>query len=125
MSAQLQLDGITPAAARPPPVITRQERVLQLVLQHAQALRYVGVDWMRANWKIWEAFEREADDRYREGQRAWGSRTIGEYIRRETRIQEQGGKFKVNDHIWPDLARLYLMLKPERDGFFELRGRAP
>jgi hypothetical protein len=103
--------------------VARHEYVLRRVCENAPTFRYIDVDWMRTNWKVWAAFETEADARFQEGHRAWGSRTIGEYIRRETRIAEKAGSFKVNDHIWPDLARLYLILKPEREGFFELRGR--
>jgi hypothetical protein len=121
MSAQLPLDFISAPTWRS---VARQEFVLLTVCQNASTFRYISVEWMRANWKVWLAFEREADARAGEGHRGWGARTIGEYIRRETRIAERDGTFKVNDHIWPDLARLYLILKPEREGFFELRGRA-
>lgn len=121
MSDQLGLDFISAPAYR---AVARQEFVLLQVCQHAGRFRYISVEWMRANWKVWRAFECEADARFTEGHRAWGARTIGEYIRRETRIAERAGQFKVNDHIWPDLARLWLLLNPEREGFFDLRGRA-
>jgi hypothetical protein len=99
----------------------RREFVLRKALE--AGLRYVSSDWLHKNWAIWEAFEGEADARYGEGHRKWGARTIGEYIRRETRLRERAGSFKVNDHIWPDLSRLWLALHPDREDFFELRGR--
>jgi hypothetical protein len=120
VSAQLPLEFISAPTWRS---VARQEHVLLRVCQNAERFRYITVDWMRANWKVWLAFEHEADARAAEGHRAWGARTIGEFIRRQTRIAERDGEFKVNDHIWPDLARLYMIMKPEREGFFDLRGR--
>jgi hypothetical protein len=103
--------------------VARQEFVLLTVCTNAEAFKYVNVEWMRANWAVWEQFEREANTVWDTGRRRWGARWIGEHIRRETLLREVDGLFKVNDHIWPDLARLYLALNPEREGFFETRGR--
>lgn len=103
--------------------VARSEFVLLKVCELGTDLRYVNVEWMRSNWAIWLAFETEANTVWQHGRRKWGARWIGEHIRRETLLSEAEGQFKVNDHIWPDLARIYLALNPERDGFFEIRGR--
>lgn len=122
---QPALDFDRPAEL-PPAVyreVARREFVLVKVCEAQPDLRYVSTAWMRDNWAIWEAFEREANTVWAAGRRRWGARWIGEHIRRETLLAEVDGSFKVNDHIWPDLARIYLLLNPERTGFFELRGR--
>lgn len=84
--------------------------------------------WLADNYRIWERFETEANKVYARGRRHWSARTIGEYIRHETAlIESPDGDFKINNNRFPDMARLYLMLWPEREGFFDLRdgeGRA-
>lgn len=80
-------------------------------------------DWLRNNFHVWIAFEREANRVWARGRTHYSARTIGEYLRHETMVAEQPNplQFKVNDHYWPDLARLYTCFHPERDGFFERR----
>jgi hypothetical protein len=80
------------------------------------------VDWLRGNTPIWERFDREASAVYARGRRHYSARTIGEYLRHETALKESPEhEWKLNDHRWPDLARLWLLVHPERGGFFELR----
>lgn len=80
-------------------------------------------EWLSENWYIWLAFESEANKAWDRGRKHYSARTIGEYLRHNTLVREASGEFKVNDHRWPDLARLYLAIYPTRHGFFELRGR--
>lgn len=77
--------------------------------------------WLADNFHIWKAFEREADRVWARGRAHYSARTIGEFIRHETALREDGGEFKVNDHAWPDCARLYTLLNPDRK-LFEFRG---
>jgi hypothetical protein len=78
--------------------------------------------WLEANWTIWLAFKQEADRIWARGRRHYAARTIIEWLRHETALQEQPvAEFKINGNFVPDLARLYLVFHPERDGFFELR----
>lgn len=79
--------------------------------------------WLEANWKVWEAFEREANKVWDSGRRHYSARTIGEYLRHQTTLSEKPNEhgFKLNDHAWPNLSRLYLLMYPARDGFFERR----
>lgn len=80
------------------------------------------VAWLSTNAHIWERFEAEANKVYGLGRPHYSARTIGEYLRHETALQSvSDGDWKLNDHRWPDLARLWLLLNPERAGFFELR----
>lgn len=76
--------------------------------------------WLRENWPIWKAFEREANAVWRNGRRHYSARTIGEYLRHETALREDG-EWKINNNIVPDMARLYGLMYPER-GLFEFRG---
>jgi hypothetical protein len=77
-------------------------------------------DWLQENWPIWKAFEREANAVWRNGRRHYSARTIGEYLRHETALREDG-EWKINNNIVPDMARLYGLMYPERD-LFEFRG---
>lgn len=78
--------------------------------------------WLIDNWPIWRAFRAEAD-RISINRRHYSARTIGEYLRHQTAIAEKDSLYKINDHCWPDLARLWAAFRPEREGFFEFRGR--
>ncbi len=80
-------------------------------------------DWLAKNYGVWIAFEAQADKVWTAGRRRYSARTIGEYLRHESAIREEPNAlgFKLNDHYWPDLARLYMDLHPDRDKFFELR----
>lgn len=83
--------------------------------------------WLADNFHIWTAFEQVADQVYRKQQMRrqtphYSARTIVEVLRHNSVLHAvNDGEWKINDHRAPDLARVYLMLKPERIGFFELR----
>ena len=74
------------------------------------------------NVEVWRRFEQEANRLWASGRTHYSARTIGEYLRHNTLATDAGADFKVNDHIWPCLARLWTLLYPKRAGFFELRG---
>lgn len=97
-----------------------KDAVLYVVTQQSWRYRADFALWLSTNWPIWERFEREANAIYASGRRHYSARTIGEFIRHETALRE-GGEFKINNVRFPDMARLWLTLYPERDGFFELR----
>lgn len=80
-------------------------------------------EWMDANYHVWVAFEFQADRVWDSGRKHYAGRTIIEYLRHSTMIREMQSEFKINDHFTPSLCRLYMMLRPERDGFFEMRER--
>lgn len=83
--------------------------------------------WMRLNLHIWQRFREEADKIRATGRAHYSARTIGEWIRHETALREHSLTaiaWKINDHVWPDMARLYMAVTPAAPaGFFELRGR--
>jgi hypothetical protein len=102
--------------------VSGRERLMRMINGQPWRFRDDFPEWIEDNFTIWERFEREAHAIYNGGRRHYSARTIGEFLRHETALRSASdGEWKLNDHRWPDLARLYLMLFPERDGFFELR----
>lgn len=77
--------------------------------------------WLFENWHVYEAFEREALKVRATGREHYSARTIGEYLRHHTLVAQREGEFKINDHVWPDLARLFMQMNQSLRGFFETR----
>lgn len=128
---QLGIPGIpSPPAAGVPPggvrAICRAERralILRRVAVNAATFRPDFPEWLDPHFELWEAFEHEANTVWAEGHRHYGARTLWEVMRHHTRHRERSGDWKLNNNRAPDLARLYRLMYPERDGFFETRGR--
>ncbi len=101
----------------------RKRLTFTLVVFNAQAFRADFLDWLSRNYAVWIAFEHEADRVWARGRRHYSARTIGEYLRHESALREEANEhgWKLNDHYWPDLARLYMLMHPDREGFFERR----
>lgn len=94
-----------------------------LVGAHPEHFRKDFADWLSKNAQIWDAFESQANLIWDRGRRRYSARTIGEYLRHESALREAPNEngWKLNDHAWPSCARLYMLVYPERAGFFELR----
>lgn len=121
MSEQAALDFISVPIFRQ---LARHEFVLRKVMEHGEKFRYLDVEWLQKNWPIWEAFEAQANRVWLAGRRHFGARRIGEFLRYETALRDTAGDgLKVNDHLWPDAARLYVALNPDRVDLFEFRAR--
>ncbi len=102
--------------------MTGHPTVRSIVQANAAQFRVDFPAWLEENEQVFRRFIQEADRIWASGRRHYSARTIGEYLRHETALREKEIAFKLNDHRWPDLARLYLLLRPGRQGFFELRG---
>lgn len=100
--------------------------VMTAIAGHPGAFRLDLTEWFShpQNWLIWGTFVYEANRAWDHGYRHYSARTIGEVIRHHTNLRQVGGEFKVNDHLWPDIGRLYMLVYPDRCGFFETRRRA-
>lgn len=98
-------------------------RRMVFMLADAPKYRRDLVEWLAENYAVWQAFEREADAIWNAGRRHYSARTIGEVLRHQSALREvpKAHGWKLNDHYWPDLARLYMDLHPDRPGFFETR----
>lgn len=94
-----------------------------LVQDNPAAFRPDFTQWLADNPHIWIEFVRQADAVRARGRKHYSSRTIVEVIRHESVLRQTPiGEYKINDHVTPDLARLYILFRPEAYGFFELRG---
>lgn len=103
---------------------TDSRDALALVLANRSQFRSDFPEWFRENQHVFAAFCREADRIWNRGRRHYSARTIGEVLRHESALTEQGGDFKLNNVRFPCLARLYALMHPERSGFFEFRHQA-
>jgi hypothetical protein len=97
----------------------------RLIAEHPESFPDDFAPWLADNWHVWREFQRQAHWLRINGRRKhFAARTIGEYMRHYTALSETEGMWKLNDHRWPDLARLYMLKYPEAAGFFELRVQA-
>lgn len=102
----------------------RRSLVLRRVSENPARFRPGFGVWLAQHYELWEHYEREANSVWGEGIRHYASRTIWEVMRHHTRHREKSGEYKLNNNWAPCLSRLYLLLYPERDGFFETREAA-
>lgn len=103
-------------------IIARRQFVQLRVERMGTKFRPDFAAWLQVNMPVWESFERHANAIYERGRRHYSARTIGEVMRHETALADAACiDFKLNNNRFPELARLYLALYPEREGFFELR----
>jgi hypothetical protein len=103
--------------------VARREFVLRRVAERAADFRADFPEWLAKNMPLWERFEREANQVWNAGRRHYSSRTLWEVMRHHTTLAELDSDFKINNNFAPDIARLYLVMYPDRPGFFETRGR--
>jgi hypothetical protein len=95
--------------------------VRQMAARHTDKFKPGFVEWLTANPHVWRAFEREAMQVWARGRRHYSARTIVEVLRHHTIMRERDSEWKLNNNNVPDLARLYLLMRPEHAGLFELR----
>lgn len=95
--------------------------LLSIVRQDRHHFRPNFAGWLAANMHVWRAFEREANRVWERGRRHYSARTIGEVLRHESALREAGGQWKLNNSIFPDLARLYRLWNPSRASLFDTR----
>lgn len=79
------------------------------------------VAWATENWNLYKAFENEALHIAQSGRKHYSARTISEYLRHETTHRDENSAFKINDHITPDLARLFALRNPLYSNLFAYR----
>jgi hypothetical protein len=103
--------------------IYRKRYAFHVVVAEQRYFRADFMDWLITNWHVWLAFEHEADRIWGMGRRHYSARTIYEYLRHDTTVKEGPNELelKLNNNVVPDLARLYILMHPDRDGFFERR----
>lgn len=100
---------------------TTAEDACRLVEANAETFACGFGDWLRGNFAIWVAFAEAASYARWRGYKRYSARRILEELRYSTALRESGSRFKLNNNVAPDLARLYLLFYPEAKGFFETR----
>jgi hypothetical protein len=95
--------------------------VCDFAVARSHSFRPEFPEWLQKNFHLWGRFESEANKIWGTGRRHYSSRTLWEVMRHHTMLTERDSDFKINNNFAPDVARLYLLIYPERDGFFELR----
>jgi hypothetical protein len=103
--------------------VYRKRFAFAVIVAKQEAFRADFMSWLSSNWLVWEAFEREANRIWDRGRRHYSARTIGEVLRHETALRQDvpGEEWKINNNVFPDLARLYGIMHPDRADFFECR----
>ncbi len=78
--------------------------------------------WLDENSKVYREFERRALQMARAGRKRYGARTIIETMRYDSDIADTDRTFKLNDHMTPGMARLWMNTHgTQYPKFFELR----
>lgn len=96
--------------------------LLYVAQQNSDKLSDDFLAWLPDNLHIWEAFCENAIRIKKRGFKHYSSRTIVEFLRHHTALQENpGAAWKINDHNVPYLARLFDLVHPEHAGLFEFR----
>lgn len=113
MTQQLDIDFTPPQPGEP-------QAAIELVCASGRYRKDFG-KWLLANFPIWRAFEREATRLWMRGRKHYSARTIAEWIRHNTTLAEVESRWKLNNNVIPDLARLYADFYPDRADFFEFR----
>ena len=95
---------------------------LSVVANNADRFSAGFAAWLDQNWHVWREFKRQADGMRGRGFTHYSARTILHWMRHHTTIYETGGTtWKLNDHVSPDLGRLYALVYPSHATFFEFR----
>ena len=75
------------------------------------------------NLELFEKFCTEAHRLVERGRSHYSARTITEYLRHHSFVEDNDPNFKINDHIIPKLSRVSMALFPKLNGLFETRGK--
>jgi len=78
-------------------------------------------EWFDKNWHIVEAFENTALKIIARGRTHYSARTIVEVLVHESIVSEKEGKFKIGNDNAPDLARVFVVIHPDKLNFWEYR----
>ena len=77
--------------------------------------------WFIKNWHVIEAFENAALKVIDKGRIHYSARTLVEVLVHQSAVREIDGEFKIGNDNAPDLARVFVVLHPEKIGFWEYR----
>ena len=101
----------------------RKHTALLMVACKPELFREDFAAWLKENFSIWEAFEREANRVWYSGRHHYAANTIIEHLRHETLLADKNAEFKMNDRWTSSIARLYVLMHEDRAELFEFRQR--
>jgi len=104
--------------------VTSPAHQLPLGTSRADELLEDFLDYHRCHPRVWQLFERFAEEARDAGMRRCSADFILHRIRWEVAVQARDADgFKLNDHYSAFYARLYLAKHPRAHGFFRTRRR--
>lgn len=101
----------------------RMRTALALIAGTPETFRSDFAAWLKGNWELYVAFEREAFIVVERGREHYGANTIIEYLRHQTLLADRDGEWKMNDRWTSSIARLFAMMNPVSGKLFEFRER--
>lgn len=81
------------------------------------------IDYIQNNLNVWLEFEKMALNLIDKGHDHYSARTIVHVLRYQTHVGEFKSKYKINDHVSPMFARIFILIHPEHEGFFKIKNR--
>lgn len=103
-------------------------RALEQIEFNEELFQAKFAKWLAQNWGLWTAFLAEAEAVWATGRRRYSARTIIEFLRHQTSLRQAADEhgadsspLKINNSYVPDIGRLYGLLIPSRETFFECR----
>lgn len=93
---------------------------LKLANEHAGLFTKEFMDYLPQNLHVYQAFEHEALKVARKFEH-YSARTIIEFLRHYSALEEVGGAWKLNNDNTPYLARLFVLAYPQHVDLFEFR----
>lgn len=97
------------------------QNAIEVIKANPSLFRADFESWIVANWHVADAFISASNKVWNVGFRHYSARTIMEVIRHRSNIREISGEYKVNNNQIPNLARLYVLLNPDRSSIFSFR----
>lgn len=88
------------------------QATMDAAAKHSNVFLIDMVSWLESpvNFAVWSSFVSRANTKVAQNYKKYSARTIGETMRRESSLSDSGIDFKLNDHLWPELARLYMLV---------------
>jgi len=81
------------------------------------------IDYIQNNLNVWLEFEKITLDLIDKGHDQYSARTIVHVLRYQTHVGEFKSKYKINDHVSPMFARIFILIHPKHEGFFKIKNK--
>lgn len=98
-----------------------KHQAVNIANANADSLSSEFLMWLPDNLHIWNAFVDQAMKIIGRGYKHYSARTILEFLRHHSALEERASQWKVNNNVQPYLARLFDLVYPEHMGLWEYR----